>query len=148
MLSLKSRLLTILVAATINLSLAQRFYGPEDPRLQIELTLEHPCNGVSTTPDGRLFVVYARVDGSKGPQVAEYDRTTNTSTAYPKEEWNSYTDCGDPATHLVGVNGQRIGPDGQLWIIDKGAAELVERCFFPMARSWWLLILPRMKSAG
>ena len=103
---------------------AQRYYGPVDQRVNVELTLDVPCNGVSTTPDGRLFLVYARVDGSTGPQVVEYDRQTNKSTAYPNEEWNSYEDGKDPATHFLGVNGQRVGPDGQLWIIDKGATAL------------------------
>lgn len=116
-----------LIAALLAFSqpaIAQRYYGPEDPRLTIQLTVQHPINGVSTTPEGRLFVVYARVDGSKGPQVAEYDQSTNTSTAYPNEEWNSYEDGKDPATHFVGVNSQRIGPDGKLWVVDKGGAAL------------------------
>jgi sugar lactone lactonase YvrE len=108
----------------IEQTIAQRYYGPKDPRLVTQLTLKHPVNGVSTTPEGRLFVVYARVDGSKGPQVAEYDQSTNTSKAYPNEEWNSYEEGSDPATHFVGVNGQRIGPDGKLWVIDKGGAAL------------------------
>ena len=103
---------------------AQTFHGPEDPRLTIQLTVQHPINGVSTTPSGRLFVVYARVDGSKGPQVAEYDQSTNTSTAYPNLEWNSYSDGDDPATHFLGVNSQRIGPDGKLYIVDKGGTAL------------------------
>ncbi|KAK5163476.1 uncharacterized protein LTR77_010658 [Saxophila tyrrhenica] len=118
------RALAIALVAAIPYATAQRFYGPEDPRLVTQLTTKHPINGVSTTPDGRLFVVYARVDGSKGPQVAEYDQSTNTTSAYPNEKWNNYTEGADPATHFVGVNGQRIGPDGNLWVIDKGAAAL------------------------
>lgn len=90
-----------------------------DPRLQVALTLENPVNGVSTTPSGRTFVVFARVDGSKGPQVAEY--TNNTFVPYPDAEWNSYTSGSDPATHLIRTNGQRIGPDGTLWIVDTGS---------------------------
>jgi sugar lactone lactonase YvrE len=103
---------------------AQSFYGPQDPRLQVQLTVQHPINGVSTTPEGRLFIIYARVDGSKGPQIAEYNQTTNTSTAYPNEKWNSYADGKDPATHFVGVNSQRIGPDGKLYVVDKGGAAI------------------------
>jgi len=110
-----------LLALTVSQSTAQSYHGPQDPRIQTALTLEHPVNGVSTTPDGRLFVLYARVDGSTGPQVAEYNRTTNTSTAYPNEEWNSYTNGSDPATHLVRTNSQRIGPDGNLWLVDTGS---------------------------
>lgn len=116
--------LGLALLALLHCTIAQRYNGPEDPRLQIQLIVQHPINGVSTTPEGRLFVVYARVDGSTGPQVAEYDQSTNTSTAYPNEEWNSYEDGKDPATHFVGVNGQRIGPDGKLWVIDKGGAAL------------------------
>lgn len=102
----------------------QTFHGPVDQQVKVALTLDVPCNGVSTTPDGRLFLVYARVDGSKGAQVVEYNRETNKSTPYPNEEWNSYEDGKDPATHFLGVNSQRIGPDGKLWVVDKGATAL------------------------
>ena len=102
----------------------QTYHGPIDQNINVELTLNVPSNGVSTTPDGRLFLVYARVDGSTGPQVVEYDRETNKSTAYPNEEWNSYEEGKNPATHFLGVNSQRVGPDGMLWIVDKGATAL------------------------
>ena len=99
----------------------QSYTGPEDPRLKVEITLDTPTNGVSSTPDGRLFLVYARVDGSTGAQVVEYNRNDNTATPYPNMKWNSYKNGDDPTTHFVGVNSQRIGPDGKLWIVDKGA---------------------------
>ena len=115
------RTAALTLAFTASFSIAQTYYGLEDPRIQTALTLEHPVNGVSTTPEGRLFILYARVDGSKGPQVAEYNQTTNTSTAYPNEEWNNYTNGANPATHLIRTNSQRIGPDGQLWLVDTGS---------------------------
>lgn len=110
---------------------AQTFTGPEDPRIQTALTLENPSNGVSTTPDGRLFVLYARVDGSTGPQVVEYNRTTNTQVPYPNAEWNNYTAGKDPATHLIRTNSQRIGPDGSLWIVDVGSPSFGAPVIFP-----------------
>ena len=86
----------------------------------IGLTLTTPSTGVSTSPDGRLFVLYARgLDGSTGPQVVEWKG--NSSVPYPDEEWNSYEEGKDPATHFIRVNSQRIGPDGALWIVDPGA---------------------------
>ena len=103
---------------------SQTYTGPIDQRVNVELTLNVPCNGVSLTPDGRLFLVYARVDGSTGAQVVEYNRDTNTSTPYPNKKWNSYSEGDNPATHFLGVNGQRMGPDGKLWVIDKGATAL------------------------
>ena len=111
------------LALAFRQSAAQTYNGAEDPRVQVELTLDHPTNGVSTTPDGRIFLVISRVDGSTGPAVVEYNRDDNSTTAYPNKEWNSYTPGANPATHFIGVNSQRIGPDGKLWIVDKGAAE-------------------------
>ncbi|KAK3057291.1 hypothetical protein LTR09_001473 [Extremus antarcticus] len=125
------RTLALALAVTTQYAFAQRFYGPEDPRLQIQITTQNPINGVSKTPDGRIFVAYARVDGSTGPQIAEWDQTTNTSTAYPNEKWNSYSDGDDPATHFVGINSQRVGPDGNLYVVDKGATAIGGAVMFP-----------------
>ncbi|KAI7164726.1 hypothetical protein KC316_g8287 [Hortaea werneckii] len=109
----------------------QRYYGPQDPRVEDTLTLEHPSNGVSTTPDGRLFVLYARVDGSTGPQVVEYNQKTNTTTPYPNAQWNNYTEGDDPSRHLIRTNSQRIGPDGNLWIVDVGSPGFGEPVILP-----------------
>ncbi len=108
-------------ALLLSTTYAQNFTGPIDPRIKTELVLEHPSNGVSTTPDGRLFLVYARVDGSEGPQVVEYNQKAKTQKPYPNAEWNSYKGGDNPATHFLGVNAQRIGPDGDLYVVDKGA---------------------------
>lgn len=94
-----------------------------DPSIQTVLTLETPCNGVSTTPDGRLFLLYARVDGTQAqglPEVVEW--VNGTAIPYPDAAWNSYSGNGsDPSTTLIRVNSQRIGPDGQLWLVDTGS---------------------------
>lgn len=110
---------------------AQSYNGPEDPRVDTALTTDVPINGVSTTPDGRLFLVYARVDGSKGPEVVEYNSVTNTTTPYPDERWNSYTPGDDPANYLVGINAQRIGPDGSLWLVDVGSPSFRQPVILP-----------------
>ena len=102
----------------------------EDPRLQTALTLQHPVNAVSTTPEGRLFILYARVDGSTGPQVAEWHNGSDP-TPYPNAEWNSYASGKDPATHLVRTNSQRIGPDGALWLVDTGSPGFGEPVILP-----------------
>lgn len=104
-----------------------------DPRVQVALTLETPCNGVSTTPAGRLFVLYARVDGTQGqglPEVVEW--VNGSGIPYPDATWNSYADgsssssssssmSANPATTFIRVNSQRIGPDGNLWLVDTGS---------------------------
>ncbi|KAI0009054.1 major royal jelly protein [Xylariaceae sp. FL0662B] len=105
--------------------------APEDPRVQLALTLDTPSTGVSTTPDGRLFILYARVDGSTGPGIVEWDNSTQTATPFPDAEWNNYTTDKDPATHFINANAQRIGPDGALWIVDTGLPSLGQPAILP-----------------
>lgn len=121
----------LLLATAVLPAIAQSYTGPEDSRVETALTLDVPTNGVSTTPDGRLFLVLARIDGSEGPTVVEYDRNTNSTTAYPNEEWNSYSEGSDPATHFVRINSQRVGPDGHLYIVDTGSPGFGEAVIFP-----------------
>lgn len=115
------RLRSLLVAAAS----AYTCLAAQDPRIQVALTLDTPCNGVSTTEDGRLFVLYARVDGTQAqglPEVVEW--VNGTGVPYPNAGWNSYAgpdSDSDPATTLVRVNSQRIGPDGNLWLVDTGS---------------------------
>lgn len=123
--------ISLFLALTATLSAAQRYYGPNDPRVETALTLQHPSNAVSTTPDGRLFLLYARVDGSTGPQVVEYNRSTNATTPYPNAEWNTFTNGSDPSGHLIRTNSQRIGPDGNLWLVDVGSPGFGEPVILP-----------------
>lgn len=121
----------ITFALAFGQSAAQTYHGPEDPRVQIELVLDHPSNGASTTPDGRIFLVLTHGDGSKGPSVVEYHKSNNSTTAYPNDEWNSYEPGKNPANHFVGINAQRIGPDGKLYIVDKGASKFDSPILLP-----------------
>jgi hypothetical protein len=100
-----------------------------DPRLETGIVTETPINGVSTTPEGRTFLLYARVDGSTGPTVVE--SVGNTTTPYPDLAWNSYNASQDPSKHFVRINAQRIGPDGQLWIVDVGSPSFGEPVILP-----------------
>ncbi|KAF7335040.1 putative major royal jelly protein [Mycena venus] len=70
------------IAAAGLLSLTQ---AETDPRVQVALTLDTPSNGVSTTPSGRLFVLYARVDGTQAqglPEVVEW--INDTGVPFPQ----------------------------------------------------------------
>ncbi|KAH9821410.1 Major royal jelly protein, partial [Teratosphaeria destructans] len=96
---------------------------PKNPRLHPALQLHTPCNGLSTTTHGRIFLVYQHVDGTApNPQIVEYDTTTHISTPYPNAAWNNYTvnSTLDPAQHFLSANAQRIGPDGKLYVVDTG----------------------------
>lgn len=91
----------------------------EDTRLMTAMTLDTPSTGVSIAPDGRRFLVLARLDGSTGPQVVEW--RDGTLVPYPDAAWNGWAKGRDPAKSFVRVNAQRIGPDGALWLVDTGA---------------------------
>ncbi|MFC3500879.1 L-dopachrome tautomerase-related protein [Micromonospora krabiensis] len=93
----------------------------EDPRLTRVVANDRVCTGV-TTVDGRIFVSFPGADGP-GVQVAEA-LPDGRRKPWPDTAWNAIRD--EPSTEgtYVHVNGLRIGPDGQLWIIDSGAPEL------------------------
>lgn len=109
--------------------LFRSIFAQSDPRVETAIVTETPVNGVSTTPHGRIFLLYARVDGSTGPTVVEY--ADNSTQPYPDLEWNSYNSTKDPATHFVRINSQRIGPDGHLWIVDVGSPSFGEPVILP-----------------
>ena len=96
-----------------------------DSRLKTAVVLDHPTTGASTTPDGRTFLKIARVDGTTGSQIVEVVGKNYTLVPYPNDFWNSWdatTDSQrDSQTKYVSANAQRVGPDGNLWVIDSGS---------------------------
>ncbi len=78
-------------------------------------------NGITRSKDGRLFSPFQRQEKSKGIELGEWK--DGKPVPYPDEAWNAWKP-GDPAAEaFVGVNAIRMGPDGDLWVLDKGAAE-------------------------
>jgi sugar lactone lactonase YvrE len=91
----------------------------EDSRLVPVLAGDRIWTGVTTTADGRMFVSFPSAD-RPGLQVAEV-MPGGRFVPYPDERWNQARDDYDPAGAFVRVNALRVGPDGQLWIVDAGA---------------------------
>ena len=75
-------------------------------------------NGVTTTPDGRRFVVIQSLKMGQ-PQLAEI--TAGEVRPYPDPQWNAWRDGKESREGFVGVNSLRVGPDGALWAVDRGA---------------------------
>jgi len=75
-------------------------------------------NGVTTTPDGRRFVVVQPQKPGQ-PEIAEI--TSGSAKPYPDEGWNSWRAGQDGHAAFVGANSLRVGPDGALWVVDRGA---------------------------
>lgn len=100
---------------------ATYMFPRSDVQLQTALTLNTTSSGVSTTPDGRLFIIWNHIDGTTGPYISEL--VDQDFIPYPNEEWNSWNASDpsqDPDLHFLNPNAQRIGPDGLLWVVDNG----------------------------
>jgi sugar lactone lactonase YvrE len=89
------------------------------PSLTVALAVSVVTNGVTLTRDGRLFLVLSRIDGSDGPRVGEW--VGGELEPYPDAAWNAWSPGQEAANGLVRVNSLRIGPDGDLWLVDVGA---------------------------
>jgi sugar lactone lactonase YvrE len=76
-------------------------------------------NGVATTRTGRTFLPVQPRAGKGDPQVVELRE--GQPVAYPDATWNEWKPGEDGANRFVGVNALRIGPDGALWIVDRGS---------------------------
>ncbi|MGE7418334.1 L-dopachrome tautomerase-related protein [Methylobacterium tarhaniae] len=94
--------------------------GASPPALTLAFALpDAVTNGVAVTPKGRIFAALARIDGSAGPRVVEI--RDGRPVPFPDEAWNAFVDGADPTRTLIWVNSLRIGPDGDLWLVDTGS---------------------------
>jgi Major royal jelly protein len=75
-------------------------------------------NGVTTTSGGRRFVVVQPQKAGQ-PEIAEI--TAGTARPYPDAAWNDWREGQDGQRAFVGANSLRVGPDGALWVVDRGA---------------------------
>lgn len=80
-------------------------------------------NGVTLSDDGRIFVCFPKLEGENGISIAEIKKDGNV-VAYPNAAWNSWAKGKEVAHSFVRTNSLRIGPDGNLWIVDTGAPKM------------------------
>lgn len=81
------------------------------------------CNGVTIAASGRVFVNFPHLEGDTGMHIGEL-HPNGVVTPYPDLVWNNWK-RGDPAGHrFVRTNSLRIGPDGNLWIVDTGTPRI------------------------
>lgn len=88
----------------------------QDSRLQQVETSPRVWNGVTVSPEGRIFASLTQSEGA-GPQLVEVKN--GQLEAWPDEEWNRW-DAQHPSQHFLHVNALRFGPDGDLWVMDAG----------------------------
>lgn len=114
------RMRSLLAATALLLALSPVARAADDPgRLAPVLQSRLIFNGIATTKDGRTFLPFQRQTPGEGIEVGEW--VDGGPKPFPDALWNDFSARGDAAHAFVGVNALRIGPDGQLWIVDKGA---------------------------
>lgn len=89
----------------------------QDSRLQQAATSPRVWNGITVSEDGRIFASLTQSEGP-GPQLVEVGKDGKL-TPYPDEQWNQWQ-ASDAQHHFLHVNALRIGPDGNLWVMDAG----------------------------
>jgi sugar lactone lactonase YvrE len=80
-------------------------------------------NGVTTAAEGRVFVDFPHLDNTTGVRVAEISKDSSIHP-YPEASWNQWSPGTDAYHAWVRPNALRIGPDGNLWVVDSGASSL------------------------
>ncbi|MDI9277268.1 L-dopachrome tautomerase-related protein [Pantoea sp. EABMAA-21] len=88
----------------------------QDSRLEQVATSPRVWNGITVSHDNRLFASLTQSEGA-GLQLAEV--INNQLKAFPDDSWNQWNAI-DPEHHFYHVNALRIGPDGDLWVMDSG----------------------------
>lgn len=95
-----------------------------DDRLHTAWTSQRVLNAVTVADDGRVFVSFPYWGGGgAGPTVAEIDRNGQPH-AFPDVRWNHPDGTKGDLAPFVRVNAIRMGPDGLLWVVDSGDANV------------------------
>lgn len=111
------------VAASVGLNAQEGTARPPAelvPMLRSQLVF----NGITRSKDGRLFSPFQRQERDRGIELGEW--VNGKPVAYPDAAWNAWKPEADATKAFVGLNAIRVGPDGDLWALDKGAASLGE----------------------
>lgn len=87
-------------------------------RLETVFSSDLVINGPTVSPDGRLFTVAQPTSPGTTLEVAEI--RDGKPLPYPDEHLNSWKSGMDGHELFVGVNSIRMGPDGGLWVVDRG----------------------------
>ncbi|MBO1326548.1 SMP-30/gluconolactonase/LRE family protein [Acetobacter sp. TBRC 12305] len=94
------------------------------PALQTIYSSNRIMNAVTASKDGRIFMSFPYWGGGgQGPTVGE--RLADDSLRpFPDQAWNDWAHSHDALRSFVRVNAIRMGPDGLLWVVDSGEANV------------------------
>jgi sugar lactone lactonase YvrE len=118
---------------TLLLGLIISFQTMSDSSLQLIKVAESNdvWNGVTTSEDGRIFVCFPRIEGEAGMRIAELKN--GAAVPFPDASWNGWKPGARTANRFVRTNSLRIGPDGNLWVVDTGTPKMGEKALIGAA---------------
>ncbi len=82
----------------------------------VAASADFPMNGVTVTPEGRVFVSIPQWTDMKSPSVAEI-MEDGTIQPYPGTTWNEF-DTSEPMERFMNVNAVHYDGAGSLWAVD------------------------------
>ncbi|EHH69561.1 hypothetical protein GMO_08690 [Gluconobacter morbifer G707] len=94
------------------------------PVLRTVYSSNRIMNAVTTTDKGRVFMSFPYWGGGgNGPTMGEL-LPDGSMRPFPDAGWNDWEQSHDALHSFVRVNAIRIGPDGLLWVVDSGEANV------------------------
>ncbi|MHC1479379.1 L-dopachrome tautomerase-related protein [Frateuria aurantia] len=91
----------------------------EDARLSVAYTSDRIWNGMAIAPSGATFFIFTGGD-TAGIKVAR-QLPGGDRLPFPDAAWNSWKQGGDASHAFVHTNAVRIGPEGDVWVLDSGS---------------------------
>ncbi|GAL96228.1 hypothetical protein AA0312_0782 [Acetobacter tropicalis NRIC 0312] len=117
-------LVASLLLATGFSTLPARAQSYPGSALQTVYSSDRIMNAVTTTDTGRVFMSFPYWGGGgSGPTVGEL-QPDGSMRPFPDASWNDWEHAHDALNSFVRVNAIRIGPDGLLWVVDSGEANV------------------------
>lgn len=114
----RTSLVALVAAGALSVCNAAPDHVRAAPRLEPVFASSLVINGVTTSNDGRMFLPVQPQQPGAGPEVVEVKG--GMPVPYPNARWNGWKPGMGGADRFVGVNAIRIGPDGALWVVDRG----------------------------
>lgn len=103
---------------------ATKAQSASDPVLRTVYSSNRIMNAVTTTDAGHVFMSFPYWGGGgHGPTVGEL-LPDGSMRPFPDAAWNNWEQSHDALHSFVRVNAIRIGPDGLLWVVDSGEANV------------------------
>lgn len=122
----RQRLRRVFLSFFLAIPAAVAWHGPARAHegLHVQWTSDRVLNAVAVADNGRTFVSFPYWGGGgSGPTVAEID-AGGQPHAFPDARWNHPDGTRNDLQPFVRVNALRIGPDGLLWVVDSGNANV------------------------